>query len=159
MIAKTKAQRLTKKAFALNSFSLGLLLESLLFFNMVQLGTVGNVEASLSSSFVFVLAAIKMVEVLRSEVSRSAHNLRKKGPIVSGPSRDVFNLSDGEEKFIVNVKIGQGLEVDAGRRIPFYNFLSDEERRLFTTQPKEFYLLDSPKRLRYGTLSELGLKD
>jgi hypothetical protein len=43
----------------------------------------------------------------------------------------------GEEKFIVNAKIGQRILVTQEGRIPFYNFLSDEERRLFTTKPKE----------------------
>jgi len=42
-----------------------------------------------------------------------------------------------EEKFIINSKIGQGILVTQEGRIPFYNFLSDEERRLFTTKPKE----------------------
>ena len=51
--------------------------------------------------------------------------------------KEAFNLSDGEEKFIVNAKIGQGILVTQEGRIPFYNFLSDEERRLFTTKPKE----------------------
>ncbi len=48
-----------------------------------------------------------------------------------------FNLSGGEEKFIVNAKIGQGILVTQEERVPFYNFLSDEERRTFTTKPKE----------------------
>jgi hypothetical protein len=51
--------------------------------------------------------------------------------------KEAFNLSDGEEKFVVNAKIGQGILVTQEGRIPFYNFLSDEERRLFTTKPKE----------------------
>jgi hypothetical protein len=51
--------------------------------------------------------------------------------------KEAFNLSDGEEKFIVNAKIGQGILVTQEGRIPFYNFLSDEERRLFTTKSKE----------------------
>ena len=51
--------------------------------------------------------------------------------------KEAFNLSDGEEKFIVNAKIGQGILVTQEGRMPFYNFLSDEERRLFTTKPKE----------------------
>jgi hypothetical protein len=51
--------------------------------------------------------------------------------------KEAFNLSDGEEKFIINAKIGQGILVTQEGRIPFYNFLSDEERRLFTTKPKE----------------------
>jgi type IV secretory pathway VirB4 component len=51
--------------------------------------------------------------------------------------KEAFNLSDGEEKFIVNAKIGQGILVTQEGRIPFYNFLSDEERKLFTTKPKE----------------------
>jgi type IV secretion system protein VirB4 len=50
--------------------------------------------------------------------------------------KEAFNLSDGEEKFVVNAKIGQGILVTQEGRIPFYNFLSDEERRLFTTKPK-----------------------
>lgn len=49
----------------------------------------------------------------------------------------MFNLSDGEEKFIVNANRWQGILVTQEGQIPFYNFLSDEERRLFTTKPKE----------------------
>jgi type IV secretion system protein VirB4 len=51
--------------------------------------------------------------------------------------KEAFNLSDGEEKFVVNARIGQGILVTPEGRIPFYNFLSDEERRLFTAKPKE----------------------
>ena len=36
-------------------------------------------------------------------------------------------VMDGEEKFIVNAKIGQGILVTQEGRVPFYNFLSDEE--------------------------------
>jgi len=50
---------------------------------------------------------------------------------------EAFNLSNVEENLIVNAKIGQGILVTQEGRIPFYNFLSDEERRLFTTKPKE----------------------
>ncbi len=42
--------------------------------------------------------------------------------------KEAFNLSDGEEKYIVNAKIGQGILVTQEGRIPFYNSLSDEER-------------------------------
>lgn len=55
----------------------------------------------------------------------------------SATLREAFRLSEVEEKFIVNAKIGQGILVTQEGRIPFYNFLSDEERRLFTTRPKE----------------------
>jgi type IV secretory pathway VirB4 component len=51
--------------------------------------------------------------------------------------KEAFNLSGGEEKFIVNARIGQGILVTQEGRIPFYNFLCDEERRLFTTKLKE----------------------
>jgi type IV secretion system protein VirB4 len=51
--------------------------------------------------------------------------------------KEAFNLSDGEEKFIINAKIGQGILVTQEGRIPFYNFLSDEEGSLFTTKPKD----------------------
>ncbi|MGP8057106.1 MAG: VirB4 family type IV secretion system protein [Nitrososphaerales archaeon] len=51
--------------------------------------------------------------------------------------KEAFNLSDAEEKFIINARIGRGILVTQEGRIPFYNFLSDEERRLFTTKPKE----------------------
>ncbi|MGA2663440.1 MAG: hypothetical protein ABSF83_00645 [Nitrososphaerales archaeon] len=50
--------------------------------------------------------------------------------------KEAFDLSDKEEKFIVNAKVGEGILVTPEGRIPFYNFLSDEERRLFTTRPK-----------------------
>ena len=55
----------------------------------------------------------------------------------SATLKEAFRLSEVEEKFIVNAKIGQGILVTQEGRIPFYNFLSDEERRLFTTKPKE----------------------
>jgi type IV secretion system protein VirB4 len=51
--------------------------------------------------------------------------------------KEAFNLSDGEEKFVVDAKIGQGILVTQEGRIPFSNFLSDEERRLFTTKSKD----------------------
>lgn len=52
--------------------------------------------------------------------------------------KEAFDLGDGE-KFIVNAKSGQGsgILVTQEGRIPFYNFLSGEERNLFTTKPKE----------------------
>ena len=46
-------------------------------------------------------------------------------------------MAAGKEKFIVNPKIGQGILVTQEGRMPFYNFLSDEERKLLTTKPKE----------------------
>jgi hypothetical protein len=51
--------------------------------------------------------------------------------------KEAFNLSDGEEKFIVNAKTGQGILVTPDGRIPFYNYLSDTERQLFTTRPRD----------------------
>jgi hypothetical protein len=51
--------------------------------------------------------------------------------------KEAFNLSDGEEKFAVNAKIGQGILMTQEGHIPFYNFLSEGERRLFATKPKE----------------------
>jgi hypothetical protein len=41
-------------------------------------------------------------------------------------------LSEVEEKFIVNAKIGQRIPVTPEGRLPFYNILTDEEKRLFT---------------------------
>jgi hypothetical protein len=38
-----------------------------------------------------------------------------------------FNFSDGEEKFIVNAKISQGILVAQEGRISFHNFLSDDK--------------------------------
>ena len=51
--------------------------------------------------------------------------------------KEAISLSDGEEKLIVNAKIGQGIFVTQEGRIPFYNFLSDEETSLSTTKPKD----------------------
>lgn len=48
--------------------------------------------------------------------------------------KEAFRLSEVEEKFIVNAKIGQGILVTPDGRLPFYNILSDDERRLFTTK-------------------------
>jgi hypothetical protein len=69
--------------------------------------------------------------------SCSTKIILKQDQAASQVLREAFNLSDGEEKFIVNAKIGQGILVTQEGRIPFYNLLSDEERRLFTTKPKE----------------------
>ena len=51
--------------------------------------------------------------------------------------KEAFNLSDAEEKFIFNARIGQGILVTPEGRLPFYNLLSDEEKRLFSTRPSE----------------------
>jgi hypothetical protein len=51
--------------------------------------------------------------------------------------KEAFNLSDMEEKFIINARIGQGILVTPEGHLPFYNLLSDEEKRLFTTKPNE----------------------
>jgi len=50
---------------------------------------------------------------------------------------EALGLSEVEDKFFVNAKIGQGILVTPEGRLAFYNMLSDEERRLFTTKPKE----------------------
>ena len=62
---------------------------------------------------------------------------RKQDQAAAQVLKEAFNLSDGEEKFIVNAGIGQGILVTQEGRLPFYNFLSDEERSLFTTKPKQ----------------------
>jgi hypothetical protein len=51
--------------------------------------------------------------------------------------QETFNLSDSGEKFIFNAKTGQGILVTLEGRIPFYNYLSDTERQLFTTRPRD----------------------
>jgi hypothetical protein len=51
--------------------------------------------------------------------------------------REGFNFSDDEEKFIVNARVGQGILVMQEGRVPFYNILSEEEKRLFITRSKE----------------------
>ena len=55
----------------------------------------------------------------------------------SATLKEAFRLSEVEEKFIVNAKIGQGILVTPEGRLPFYNMLSDEEKRLFTTHMKK----------------------
>lgn len=42
-----------------------------------------------------------------------------------------------EEKFIINARIGQRILVTPEGRLPFYNLLSEEEKRLFSTRPNE----------------------
>jgi heme/copper-type cytochrome/quinol oxidase subunit 4 len=59
----------SNKAFIL-TILLWILLGALAFWNALALGTAGNLELSLSISFMLTLAAIKMAEVLRGEVSR-----------------------------------------------------------------------------------------
>ena len=61
----------------------------------------------------------------------------KQDQAASAALRDAFNLSEVEERFIINAKIGQGILLTQEGHLPFYNFLSDEELRLFTTRPKE----------------------
>jgi conjugal transfer ATP-binding protein TraC len=51
--------------------------------------------------------------------------------------KEAFGLSELEERFVVNAKIGQGILVTPEGRLPFYNMLSDEERRLFTARSKD----------------------
>ncbi len=48
-----------------------------------------------------------------------------------------MNLSDGEEKFIVNAKIGQGMRGTREGGRSHVDFLGDEEGMLFTTNLKE----------------------
>jgi hypothetical protein len=54
----------------------------------------------------------------------------------TGPHGRGVQPRDGKEKFVVKAKIGQGILVTQEGRLPFYNFLSDEERRLLTTNRK-----------------------
>jgi hypothetical protein len=61
----------------------------------------------------------------------------KQDQAASATLREAFNLSEMEERFITNAKIGQGILLTQEGHLPFYNFLSDEELRLFTTRPKE----------------------
>jgi len=46
--------------------------------------------------------------------------------------KEAFNLSEGEEKLIVNAKTGQGILVTQEARILLHDFLGDGETRLFT---------------------------
>jgi len=61
----------------------------------------------------------------------------KQDPAASATLREVFNLSDREERFITNAKIGQGVLLTQDGHLPFSNFLSGVETKLFTTRPKE----------------------
>jgi hypothetical protein len=58
-------------------------------------------------------------------------------PAASATLREAFNLSDREEWFIANAKIGQGVLLTRVGNLPFYNLRSDTESKLFTTRPKE----------------------
>jgi energy-coupling factor transporter ATP-binding protein EcfA2 len=55
----------------------------------------------------------------------------------SSTLRKAFNLSQVEERFIMDAKIGQGLLLTQEGHVPFYNHLSEVEQKLFTTRPKE----------------------
>ena len=55
----------------------------------------------------------------------------------SATLREAFNLSELEERYVTNAKIGQGLLLTQDGHLPFYAFLSDLEQKLFTTRPKE----------------------
>lgn len=76
--------------------------------------------------------------------SCSTKIILKQDQAASQVLKEAFNLSDGERKFIVNAKIGQGILVTQEGRLPVYNFLSDEEKNLFTTKPKEVTAWLSP---------------
>ena len=61
----------------------------------------------------------------------------KQDQAASATLKEAFNLSGVEERFVTNAKIGQGLLLTQEGHLPFFNFLSDLEQRLFTTRPTE----------------------
>jgi hypothetical protein len=61
----------------------------------------------------------------------------KQDQAASSMLREAFNLSEVEERFITNARIGQGLLLTQEGHLPFYNHLSDLELKLFTTKPNE----------------------
>jgi len=50
--------------------------------------------------------------------------------------REAFNSSDTEDKFIINITKGREFLVEPEGWLPFYDFLSDEEKRLSRTKPR-----------------------
>lgn len=48
-----------------------------------------------------------------------------------------FRVSNAEKQLILNQQIGFGLLMTPEGHVPFYNFLSDWERGIFTTRPKD----------------------
>ncbi len=48
-----------------------------------------------------------------------------------------FRVSDAEKRLILNQQIGYGLLMSPEGHVPFYNFMSDWEREVFTTRPKD----------------------
>ncbi len=61
----------------------------------------------------------------------------KQDQAASATLKEAFNLSGVEERFVTNAKIGQGLLLTQEGHLPFNNFLSDLEQKLFTTRPKD----------------------
>ena len=53
---------------------------------------------------------------------------------VLGPA---FNLSEAEKRFVVNAPIGEGILLTPDGHTQIYNYLSDFEKEVFTTRPKE----------------------
>ena len=53
---------------------------------------------------------------------------------VLGPA---FNLSEAEKRFVVNARIGEGILLTPDGHTQIYNYLSDFEKEVFTTRPKE----------------------
>jgi len=50
---------------------------------------------------------------------------------------EALGLSNEEEKFILTADVGKGILATQEGKLPFYAFLSNLERRLFTTRPNE----------------------
>jgi hypothetical protein len=51
--------------------------------------------------------------------------------------QNAFRVSEIDKKRILNFKIGEALLMSPDGRVQFYNLLSDTEKSLFTTRPKE----------------------
>jgi hypothetical protein len=61
----------------------------------------------------------------------------KQDQAASSTLKEAFNLSEAEERFVTNARVGQGLLLTQEGHLPFFNFLSELEQKLFTTRPTE----------------------
>ncbi len=61
----------------------------------------------------------------------------KQDEAASATLKEAFRLSDEEERFILNADIGKGMLITGEGRLFFYNMLSEVEKAIFTTAPRE----------------------
>jgi len=77
--------------------------------------------------------------------------LMKQAPATIELVGEVFNLSEGEKKFLLTVERGQGLLIAGANRVPVYILSSYAEDQIIRTRPEQLLALRKAKELaKYG---------